>query len=85
MLDPAGPGLILNRSRRFYDEDDYEEERCHYQKPERKRSEVKKVTPKIEMTTDDLWFRLIKIYQNKPKVRQMLIEAFLEANKGSDV
>lgn len=85
MLDPAGPGLILNRNRSFYDEDedDYEE-CCHYKKPERKKSEVKKTTPKIEMSIDDLWFQLIKIYQNKPKVRQMLIEAFLEANTESD-
>lgn len=85
MLDPAGPGLILNRNRRF---EEPEEDDCYYyERPKKheKKKEVKKEAPKVEMTVDDFWFKLIKIYQNRPKIRQMIIEAFLEANKGSDV
>lgn len=90
MLDPAGPGLIINRNRRFEEpEEDYcyccERPKKHGKKKEAKKEEVKKEAPKVEMTVDDFWFKLIKIYQNKPKIRQMIIEAFLEANKGSDV
>lgn len=85
MLDPAGPGLIINRNRRFEEPEDY----CYCcerpKKHGKKKEEVKKEAPKVEMTVDDFWFKLIKIYQNKPKIRQMIIEAFLEANKGSDV
>lgn len=85
LLDPAGPGFLFHRNNEEH------EEHCHHCHHHRRHSSNNfcvnendvEVLPKKKNqkeSTDDIWFNLIKIYQDRPNVRQKIIEAFLEAN-----